>query len=115
MRFLVSLFSAIVLTAVLSLIFELTPTGADKSFLALLITAVLAALVGNILYSRYDKTNGNDSGLVAAALLVMGDGIVCILVPLLILFGVLPYALGTICAAAAIVVWTGFLTFGLIH
>jgi len=114
MRLVISFFSAVYLVAITSVLFDLTKTGADKSFLALCTVSIVAAFIGNLLYSAFDKTNGNDSGTVSAALLVMGDAAICVIVPTLILFGVVPYVIGTLCALGAILLLTGFLTYGLI-
>lgn len=100
--------------ALVSVLFEIMPSRADTVFLVVTGFAFLSAFVGNLLYNKFDKTNGNDSGTIAFSLIVLVDIMVIILAPLLVLFGI-PFLPVLIVALLAIVLWTGFLTLSLIR
>ncbi len=92
---------------------NLMPSHADQVFLLVTGFAFLSAFIGNLLYSKFDKTNGNDSGTIAFSLIVFVDLVIIVVAPALVLFGV-PFLPVLIVALLVIALWTGFLTLSLI-
>ncbi|KPJ85603.1 hypothetical protein AMJ57_02485 [Parcubacteria bacterium SG8_24] len=98
-------FGVLVCAAVISAVTGALTSKADVSFLALVGLAALCYIGGMLLYSRFDKTNGNDSGLIAFFILTMIYVPTVIIAPLLVLF--LGHALLISGIAAGVIVVSG--------
>lgn len=100
--------------AVVSMAGELMPSKADHVFLVITGFSFVTIFTGSLLYSKFDKTNGNDSGTIAFSLIVLIDLIIIVVTPVLVLLGApfLPMVIG---ALAVILVTTGYLTYDLIR
>ena len=113
MRIIATLLLVLCGAAAVSVAGDLIPSKADQAYLIVTGFAFLSAFVGNLLYSKFDKTNGNDSGTIAFSLIVLVDLIIIVLAPVLVLFGV-PFLPVLIVTLSVITVCTGYLTFSLI-
>ena len=93
--------------AVISAVLGLLPNRADVVFLALAGTAVVCALLFSLIVSVWDRTNGNDTGLIVSfigLLVFLGAIVVCPVLALIFGKPLVCYGIG----AGAMVLYTAW-------
>lgn len=113
MKVLLVALNVLCVTALMSVLFDLMESRADLVFILVTGFAGLTAFIGSLLYSKFDKTNGNGSGLISAHLVLCVDVVVAVAAPVIVLCGV-PYVPVTVVSLVIILVWTGYNTYSLI-
>lgn len=100
--------------AILSAIFGLLPNRADVVFLALTGTAVAYVLLYSAIVSVWDRTNGNDTGLIVGFIglcVFLGAIVVCPILALIFGKPLVCYGLG----AGVMGLYTAWASYAMVH